>query len=170
MLLKKSITTADEPPRDSNTINSINIHNVGNKSSAVNITDGDRDVNNNSVKETNGIETNKSESSNGDSNSNKSGRCDGNTNKKSQPKNVSKKSETKKKKIYVRGDSVVKHIKDWDLSAKLDHRHNTYVRNFPGAKVRSMKDYTKLCTREENPDHIILYVGTNDLISDNSPE
>ena len=39
---------------------------------------------------------------------------------------------------------MVKHIKGWDLSAKLDHHHNIYVRNFPGAKVRSMKDYTKL--------------------------
>ena len=65
---------------------------------------------------------------------------------------------------------MVKHIKGWDLSAKLDHHHNIYVRNFPGAKVRSMKDYTKPCTREENPDHIILHVGTNDLSSDNSPE
>ena len=33
-----------------------------------------------------------------------------------------------------------------------------------------MKDYTKPCIREENPDHIILHVGTNDLISENSPE
>ena len=33
-----------------------------------------------------------------------------------------------------------------------------------------MKDYTKPCTREDNPDHIILHVGTNDLSSDNSPE
>ena len=33
-----------------------------------------------------------------------------------------------------------------------------------------MKDYTKPCTREENSDHIILHVGTNDLNSDNSPE
>ena len=34
-----------------------------------------------------------------------------------------------------------------------------------------MKDHTKPCTREKNPDHIILHVGgTNDLISDNSPE
>ena len=41
--------------------NSINIHNNNNKSSAVNITN-DRDVNNNSVKETNRIETDKSES------------------------------------------------------------------------------------------------------------
>ena len=73
-LLKKSIVTTDEPPRDSNSINSINIHNNSNKGSAVTITNDDRDVNNNSVTETNRIETNKSESSNGDSNSNKSGR------------------------------------------------------------------------------------------------
>ena len=33
-----------------------------------------------------------------------------------------------------------------------------------------MKDYTKPCTREENPDHIILHVGMNDLSSDNSLE
>ena len=33
-----------------------------------------------------------------------------------------------------------------------------------------MKDYTKPCTCEENPHHIILHVGTNDLSSDNSPE
>ena len=65
---------------------------------------------------------------------------------------------------------MVKHIKGWDLSAKLDHHHNMYVRDFPRTKVRSMKDYTKPCTREENPDHIILLVGTNDLSSDNSSE
>ena len=79
LLLKNSITIIDEPPKDSNSINS----NDSNKSSAVSITDDDRDVNNNSViKETNRIETNKSEISNGDSNSNKSGKSDGNTNKK----------------------------------------------------------------------------------------
>ena len=83
LLLKKSITTTDEPPRDSNPINSINIHNNSNKDSAVTITndDSDRDVSNNSVTETNRIESNKSESSNNDSNSNKPGRWDGNANK-----------------------------------------------------------------------------------------
>ena len=73
LLLKNLIATTEEPPRDSKPINSINIHNNSNKGSAVTITNDDRDVNNNSVTETNRIETNKSESSNGDSNSNKSG-------------------------------------------------------------------------------------------------
>ena len=62
LLLKKSITTTYKPPRDSNSINSINIHTDSNKGNAVNITDGDRYVNNNSVNETNRIEANKSES------------------------------------------------------------------------------------------------------------
>ena len=100
LFLKKQITTADEPPRDSNFINSINILNNSNKSSTVNITNDDRDVNNNSITETNRIETNKSESSNGDSNSNKSVRWDGNANKKAQSKIFSKKSQTKTK-IFI---------------------------------------------------------------------
>ena len=79
LLLKISIATTDQPPRDSNSINN---HNDGNKSSAVSIIDNDRDVNNNSVKERNRIETNKNENSNSDSNNNKSGRWDGNANEK----------------------------------------------------------------------------------------
>ena len=61
----------------------------------------DRDVNCNSVKEANRIETNKNESSNGDIKNDKSKRWDGNANKKAQSKNVSKKSETKKEDVYT---------------------------------------------------------------------
>ena len=46
LLLKKWIATTDEPPRDSNSINSINIHNNNNKGNAVTITNDDRDINN----------------------------------------------------------------------------------------------------------------------------
>ena len=49
LLLKKSLTTTDEPPRDSNSINSINLHNYSNNGSLVTTTNDDRDVNNNSV-------------------------------------------------------------------------------------------------------------------------
>ena len=44
------------------------------------------------------------------------------------------------------GDSMIKHLKGWDISAKLK-RHSIYVRPFTGAKVRSMKDYVKPCIR-----------------------
>ena len=62
---------------------------------------------------------------------------------------------------------MVKHLKDWDISANLKQRHSIYVRPFTGAKVRSMKDYAKPCSREDNLDHIILHVGTNELSFEN---
>ena len=40
------------------------------------------------------------------------------------------------------GDSIIKHTKRWELSSKINHNHNhVSVRNFSGAKVRSIKDY-----------------------------
>ena len=37
-------------------------------------------------------------------------------------------------------------------------------------QVRSMREYAKQCIREDNPDHIILHVGTNELSSENDAE
>ena len=37
-----------------------------------------------------------------------------------------------------------------------------YVKDFPGARVRCTQDYVEPTLRQ-NPDHIILHVGTNDL-------
>ena len=55
---------------------------------------------------------------------------------------------------------MIKHLKGYGL----------YVQPFTGAKIRNMKDYAKPCIREDNPDHIILYVGTNKLSSENDAE
>ena len=65
---------------------------------------------------------------------------------------------------------MIKHLKGWDISAKLKQCHSIYVRPFTGAKVRSMKDYAKPCICEDNPHHIILHVGTNELSSENDAE
>ena len=81
-----------------------------------------------------------------------------------------KKSKQQRKKIYILGDSMIKHLKGWDISAKLKQRHSIYVRPFTGAKVRSMKDHVKPCIREDKPDHIILYEGTNELSPENDAE
>ena len=91
-------------------------------------------------------------------------------NKKAKTEDTNKEKQTKGKKIYILGDSMIKHLKGWDISAKLKQRHSIYVRPFTGAKVRSMKDYAKPCIREDNPDHIILHVGTNELSSENDAE
>ena len=62
---------------------------------------------------------------------------------KAKTEDINKEKQTKKKKIYILGDSMVKDLKGWDISAKLKQRHSIYVRPFTGAKVRSMKDYAK---------------------------
>ena len=71
---------------------------------------------------------------------------------------------------FILGDNMIKHTKGWEMLSKIDHKHSIYVRSFSGAKVRSMKDNVKPCVRDENPDHIIMHVGTNELNSENNPE
>ena len=63
-------------------------------------------------------------------------------------------------------DSIIKHVKGYTISSSLDN-YKVYVKDFPGARVRCMQDYVRPALRE-NPDHIIIHVGTNDLAS-NTP-
>ena len=80
-----------------------------------------------------------------------------------------KKDNPDKKKSFILGDSMIKQTKGWELSSKIDNKHSNYVRSFSSVKARSMKDYVKPYVREENPDHIIMYVRTNGLNSENKP-
>ena len=79
-------------------------------------------------------------------------------------------TDKKKSNIYILRDSMVKHIEGWKLTKKTDKNHKIYVRSFPGAKVKCMKDYAKPCTRENDPDHTYIHVGTNELNSELLPE
>ena len=75
----------------------------------------------------------------------------------------------KKKKIFVLGNSMVKHIQDWNITKKLENKHKVYIRQFAGSKITCMTDYVKPCIRENNPDHIIFHVGTNDIPTSKDP-
>ena len=79
-----------------------------------------------------------------------------------------KKDQNKSQKIVILGGSMIKNIKGWEISKKLQNA-NVYVRHFSRAKVRCMKDYSNPSLRE-NPDHFVLHVSTNDLDSDRSPD
>ena len=63
------------------------------------------------------------------------------------------------------GDSIVKHVQGWDIAKGIDNKRKVYMRQFSGSKVDSMKDYMKPCIRENDPDHVIFHVGTNDFPS-----
>ena len=78
------------------------------------------------------------------------------------------KDQSKNKRIYIIGDGMIKNLKGWEMSKKLKNA-NVYVRHFASAKVRCVKDNIKPSLREK-PDHIVLHVGTNDLVSDRPPD
>ena len=85
--------------------------------------------------------------------------------------NEEKKSSTsERKKKFISGDSLVKHVEGSKLSKDVDTKHKVYVRRFRSAKVKCMKYYVKPCVRENNPDHVIINVGTNKLDSERKAE
>ena len=75
-----------------------------------------------------------------------------------------------KKNIFILGDSMVKYTTGWNISRKLDSKQKVYVCSFSSAKVKSMKDYSNPCFKEDESDHLILNVGNNDLTSKNITE
>ena len=63
--------------------------------------------------------------------------------------------------VFVMGDSIVKHIRGYELSQRVENC-KVFVENFSGAKVRCMEDFIQPTLRE-TPSHVILHVGTNDV-------
>ena len=72
------------------------------------------------------------------------------------------------KQVYILGDSIIKHIKGYTISSSLDNC-KVYVKDFAGARIRCVQDYVRPTLREIC-DHIIIYVGTNDLASNTPAE
>ena len=73
------------------------------------------------------------------------------------------------KKGFVLGDSMIKHIQGWDITKKLENKHEVYILQFAESKVIYMNDYVKPCIRKNNPYHIIFHVGTNDIPTPKDP-
>ena len=74
---------------------------------------------------------------------------------------------TKTKKCYYFRRQI-KHVNVYEITGKLN-KCKKFVKSFSGAKVRCLKDHMKPSLRE-NPDHFVLYIGTNNPNSDRSPE
>ena len=61
---------------------------------------------------------------------------------------------------------MVKKLKSFLLTRRLNHKCLAKVRPFSSAKVRCMHDHVKPTVKDFNLDHIILHCGTNDLSSE----
>ena len=57
--------------------------------------------------------------------------------------------------VIILDDSMVKHINGWEISKCLLFNFKVYVKQFPGARTKFMKDYMNPSLRE-NSDHFIL--------------
>ena len=111
--------------------------------------------------------------SSGSYNDCKSNNTDGNTSNANNDKSPNmqesrKTTENKNRRVFILGDSIVKHINGYDISRQIENCR-VYVKGFPGAKTECMKDYAQPTTRE-NPDHILIHVGTNDLPTRRQPD
>ena len=89
-------------------------------------------------------------------------------NRKTNRKSEKKKNIKTQKSVIILDDSMVKHINIWEISKRLQFDCKIYVKQFSG-DTKCIKDYMKP-SLWENPDHFILHVGTNDLITERSPE
>ena len=67
------------------------------------------------------------------------------------------------KRVFIVGDSIIKHINGYEISGKLENCE-VFVRPCHGATIRCLEDHVKPVLRE-NPDEIIFHIGTNDLPS-----
>ena len=62
---------------------------------------------------------------------------------------------------------MLKHLNGWEMSKKVKSDCKIFVKHFSGATTNCMEDYMKPSLRKD-PNHIILHVGTNDLILDST--
>ena len=135
--------------------NKISNNNIINSNTSNNNTSNNNDINNvnNSNNNIRNIETTK-----------KNGTEDNMDKEKSKVNNLIQKT----KRVYILGDSTIKHVKGYTISSLLDNC-KVYVKDFPEARVRCMQDYVRPTLRE-NPDHITIHIGTNHLASNTPAE
>ena len=72
------------------------------------------------------------------------------------------------KRVYIVGDSIVKHVNGYDISRKTENS-KVFARPSYSATVRCMTDHVKPVLTD-NPDYIVFRIGTNDVLSNKTPE
>ena len=65
----------------------------------------------------------------------------------------SRKTPENKKRVFILGDSIVKHINSYDISRQIENCR-VYVKGFPGAKTECMKDYAPTNNKRKPTPHI----------------
>ena len=70
----------------------------------------------------------------------------------------------KKKRVFILGDSILKHINGYEITKKLDNC-KVYVKSFSGGKIKCMEDYAQSTIRTNSDCKVIHVLSSNDLSS-----
>ena len=153
-----------------NIINNNNNNNINNNTRNDNINDNINinEISNNNITNTNTSNNNINNINNSNNNipNIETTKKNGNEDNKDKGKSKVNNPIQNTNRVYILGDSIMKHVKGYTISSSLD-KCKVYVKDFPGARIRCLQDYVRPTLRE-NLDHIIIHIGTNDLES-NTP-
>ena len=112
-----------------------------------------------------------SNSNNGDNNFNSKNKDDNNSDENNVKKDglPEKKKDLEKKVIYIVGNSMVKELKGYELAKCIKHRKQVQVRTHTSAKIRCLIDHLQPIIRNNDAEHVILHIRTNDLKYEKNP-
>ena len=74
-----------------------------------------------------------------------------------------------KKTVFLLGDSMLSNVNRYRVSKLTKHKFKVKSRFYPGARSQNMKDHVKPTVRSSEVDQILLHVGTNNLVTENTP-
>ena len=75
-----------------------------------------------------------------------------------------------KKSVVLLGDSMLKHLNDWEMPKKVKSVCQIFVKHFSGTATNCKEDYMKPPLRKKSKSNKILHVATNDLILDRTSQ
>ena len=77
--------------------------------------------------------------------------------------NINNNNKSKTPATYIVGDSIIKEIKSWKLSDKINRQEKVIVKSFFGAT-------TKCKSLNKQPDYVIIHTGSNGIVSEQTKE
>ena len=75
-----------------------------------------------------------------------------------------------KSNILILSDSIPKGMKIYQLNKRLHNNNKAQLISFPGASTKRLLHYLDVHLEDKNTETVILHIGVNDLLNDNSPE
>ena len=80
-----------------------------------------------------------------------------------------KKNSQERKTIFIVGDSMIKELKGFELAKSIGHKKAVKIRSHPSAQIRCLVDHIQPIIRNNDTEHVLLHIGTNDLKSEKTP-